>query len=96
MSNTTVVTNADGSPLLLNIQNVLQTNSIAAYGTSPSFPASYSYTVSPLSSTNWNMMGQMGAADYNFGGKTWSSFYYVQQVNFKGTLANGNVLQSWI
>ena len=42
------------------------------------------------------MMGQMGAADYNFGGKTWSSFYYVQQVNFKGTLANGNVLQSWI
>ena len=100
MSNSTTastpVTNADGSPLLLDIQNLLTTRSLAAYGTVPGYPSSYVYTVSPLSSTNWNMMGQMGAADYNFGGKTWSTLYYVQQVNFKGTLATGNVLQSWI
>ena len=56
MSNSTVA-NADGSPLILNIQNVLKTNSIAAYGTVPDFATPYSYTVSPLSATNWNMMG---------------------------------------
>ena len=99
MSNSTVastVTNADGSPLILDIKSELKTNSIAAYGTVPDLATPYSYTVSPLSATNWNMMGQMGRADYNFGGKTWPSFYYVQQVNFKGTLVSGNVLQSWI
>ena len=58
MSNTTTpVTNADGSPILLNIQSVLTTNSLAAYGTVPNFPTAYSYTVSNLSATNWNMMG---------------------------------------
>ena len=54
---TTPITNADGSPLLLNIQDALRTSSLAAYGTVPGFPTPFSYTVSPLSATNWNMMG---------------------------------------
>lgn len=94
--NSTTAVNSDGSPLLFNIQETLTNSSLAAYGTTPNYPTSYVYTVSPLSAAFWNMMGQMGTADYNFGGKTWSTFYYTQQVNFKGVLATGNILQSWI
>lgn len=38
----------------------------------------------------------MGTAKYNFGGKTWPTFYYSNQVAFKGALAASSVLQTWI
>jgi hypothetical protein len=42
------------------------------------------------------MDGVMGVVGYNFGGKTWSSFYYAQQVNYNGVIPNGGILQSYI
>lgn len=74
----------------------MTTQSKANYGTVPNFNPSYPFTLYPLDSKMWQMVGTMGTAKMSFGGKTWPTFYWSTQVAFNGAVTAGSALVSWI